>query len=91
MAKKIEPVGNPIKIGRYKHFKGNEYKVLHCGRHSEDLSIVVVYQSLVDNEVWVRPLSEWNKPLPSGGERFKFIPEVERECNSWRSGQWLQQ
>ena len=32
-----------IKIGRYRHFKGNEYEVLYVARHSETLEPMVVY------------------------------------------------
>jgi hypothetical protein len=37
---------NEIKIGRYRHFKGNEYMVLYIARHSETLESMVVYKSL---------------------------------------------
>ena len=63
------------KNGIYKHFKGTEYEVLFCGRHSEDLSIVVIYRNFEDLQVWVRPLEEFNKPLPDGGKRFIFIED----------------
>lgn len=59
----MEPIEEGIKLGRYKHFKGNEYKVIGVGRHSETLEKLVVYQALYDNEIygnnaiWVRPLS----------------------------------
>lgn len=47
-----------IKIGgKYRHFKGNEYVVLHVARHSETLEEMVVYQPLYgDMGIWVRPL-----------------------------------
>lgn len=43
----------------YKHFKGGLYRVIAVGKHSANLEEVVVYQSLYDHQVWVRPLSEW--------------------------------
>lgn len=44
--------------GRYRHYKGAEYEVLHCARHSETEEWLVVYrQCYGDESVWVRPLS----------------------------------
>lgn len=47
-----------IRIGaRYRHFKGNEYLVLHVAKHSETLEEYVVYQALYgEHGIWVRPL-----------------------------------
>lgn len=47
-----------LKIGkRYRHFKGNEYLVLHLAKHSETLEELVVYQALYgERGIWVRPL-----------------------------------
>ena len=46
-----------IKPGRYRHFKGNEYRVLYLARHSETLEPMVVYQALYgERGVWVRPM-----------------------------------
>ena len=49
-----------IKQGRYRHFKGNEYRVLGIARHSETLEEMVVYQALYgERGLWVRPASMW--------------------------------
>ena len=34
-----------VKPGRYRHFKGNEYEVLFCARHSETQEEMVVYRA----------------------------------------------
>lgn len=60
-----------IKIGRYRHFKGNEYEVLHLARHSETEEEMVVYRALYgDFSVWVRPASMWNETVERDGQSF---------------------
>jgi len=54
-----------ITIGKtYRHYKGNVYKIIALGRHSETLEDMVVYQSVETGEVWVRPKSMWNDKIP---------------------------
>jgi len=61
-----------IKPGRYKHFKGNEYRVLHIAKHSETLEPMVVYQALYgDFGVWVRPAFMWNETVEHNGHMVK--------------------
>ncbi len=66
-----------IKLGRYKHFKGNEYEVLGIAKHSETLEPMVVYRALYGNmEIWVRPASMWCETVEKDGycgPRFIFI------------------
>ena len=68
-----------IKTGRYRHFKGNEYEVLHVARHSETLEEMVVYRALYgEGQVWVRPLSMFLDTVTRDGvtlPRFTFIEE----------------
>ncbi len=68
-----------IKIGKYKHFKGNEYRVLGVAKHSETLEPMVVYQALYGEKgLWVRPASMWNEIVDKDGyqgPRFQFIEE----------------
>ncbi len=49
---------NSIKKGRYRHFKGGEYRVIGIARHSETLEEMVVYEALYgEGGLWVRPAS----------------------------------
>ena len=40
----------PIKLGRYRHFKGNEYEVVGLAKHSETLEDTVSYTHLRAHE-----------------------------------------
>ena len=47
---------NEINIGRYRHYKGNEYTVIGTARHSETQEELVVYrQEYGEHGLWVRP------------------------------------
>ena len=61
-----------IKIGKYRHFKGNMYEVIAVAKHSETLEEMVIYKALYgDSEYWVRPLSMWNETVIRDGKEFK--------------------
>ena len=61
-----------IKIGRYRHFKGNEYEVIGTAKHSETLEEYVVYKALYgEGGLWVRPASMWNETVERDGKTFK--------------------
>ena len=60
-----EEAKKEIALGRYRHFKGNEYEVLAIARHSETQEPMVVYKALYgDQAVWVRPASMWTEEVP---------------------------
>ena len=66
-----------IKLGKYRHFKGNEYEVIGIAKHSETLAPMVVYKALYgDGDIWVRPYEMWNETITRDGktfQRFTFI------------------
>ena len=68
-----------IRIGKYRHFKGNEYRVLGMARHSETMEEMVVYQALYgEHGIWVRPARMWNETVDRDGyhgPRFAWIGE----------------
>jgi len=53
--------------GTYKHFKGNMYKVVGVAKHSETMEDMVVYESLRNNTLWVRPITMWNETVDDKG------------------------
>ena len=68
-----------IKIGKYRHFKGNQYEVIGIAKHSETLAEMVVYRALYgDGVIWVRPAEMWNETVERDGKvfkRFEYIGE----------------
>ena len=67
-----------IKLGKYRHFKGNEYEVIGIASHSETLERMVVYKALYgDGGIWVRPLSMWEEIVEHNGEKVKRFTRVE--------------
>jgi hypothetical protein len=57
--------------GRYRHFKGGEYRVLGLARHSETLEPLVVYQTLYGDRdaLWVRPAAMFLEEVDPGNGR----------------------
>lgn len=67
-----------IKLGKYRHYKGNEYEVIGIANHSETLEKMVVYRALYgEKEIWVRPASMWNDIIEKNGETFKRFTYIE--------------
>ena len=57
-----------IVVGKfYKHYKGNLYKIIALGKHSENLEEMIVYQSVKDGQIWIRPKSMWNEIIDNNG------------------------
>ena len=66
-----------IRLGKYRHFKGNEYEVVAVGKHSETLEDYVIYRALYgEGGYWVRPLSMFFENVERDGKtfpRFEYI------------------
>lgn len=66
-----------IKLGKYRHYKGNEYEVIGEAKHSETSEELVVYRALYGNrDLWVRPLGMFIEKIETNGKkmpRFKYI------------------
>ncbi len=67
-----------IKLGRYKHYKGREIKVIAIVKHSETLGELVLYEHTDEEKpvLWVRPKDMWFDKVEKGGKmikRFEYI------------------
>ena len=69
--------GDPIKPGKYRHYKGSEYNVIGFAKHSETLDDMVIYTALYGkHEVWVRPRSMWEDLIEVNSKtvkRFEYV------------------
>ena len=63
-------------LGRYCHYKGGEYEVIGCARHSETLEPLVVYRPLYNaSGLWVRPHAMFFGELDVNGQSIRrFAP-----------------
>lgn len=68
-----------LKLGKYRHYKGNNYEVIGVARHSETKEELVVYRALYGEfDLWVRPLKMFLENVEVGGKtmsRFEYIGE----------------
>ena len=78
---KLKEVMEGIRLGKYKHYKGNFYRAIGVAKHSETLEELVVYEALYDNpesKLWVRPLKMFMEEVEVDGKkmpRFEYIGE----------------
>ena len=77
MSAPLPPLPAEPRPGRYRHYKGNEYRVLGLARHSETLEPLVVYQPLYgERGLWVRPAAMFVETIEVAGQRvprFSFV------------------
>ncbi len=66
-----------MKPGRYRHYKGGEYRVEGVARHSETQELLVVHTPLYgEGGLWVRPLAMFNETVFCNGReqaRFEYV------------------
>ena len=66
-----------VAVGRYRHYKGNEYTVIGVARHSETEEDLVVYRKEYgDHSLWVRPKAMFVESVEVNGEtlpRFQYL------------------
>lgn len=76
-------LGSPrkIKLGIYKHYKNQKYRVFGVVRHSETLEELVYYECLYTNDsgqFWVRPYDMFLEEIEIDGKmvtRFEYVSE----------------
>lgn len=70
-----------VKVGKYRHYKGNLYEVLGTAKHSETEEEFVVYRALYDNQgLWIRAKEMFMETVRIENRevlRFEFINEKE--------------
>jgi cyclomaltodextrinase / maltogenic alpha-amylase / neopullulanase len=74
------PLMQDIKAGKYRHYKGKEYKVLGKAKHTETGEEFVIYQQLYgDMAYWVRPVNIFYSNVEVNGShvpRFTYLGEM---------------
>jgi hypothetical protein len=77
MSEPLPPLPAEPTPGRYRHYKGNEYRVVGLARHSETLEPLVVYEALYgDRGLWVRPAAMFGETIESAGVRVPRFARV---------------
>ena len=76
----VAPVNNvpeEITVGRYRHYKGNEYEVLGFAKHTETGEKLVIYMA-VDNsgDVWARPYDMFAESVTVDGKNVKRFTKL---------------
>jgi hypothetical protein len=66
-----------VQPGRYRHYKGKDYRVIGLARHTETEEALVVYQALYgEHGLWVRPAAMFAETVELNGERvprFRYL------------------
>lgn len=73
----LPPLPSEPRPGLYRHYKGQDYRVLGLGRHSETRETLVVYQALYgERGLWVRPQAMFLETVNQAGRtvpRFALV------------------
>ena len=59
-------------MGKYRHYKGNDYEVIGVGRHTETGDVLVVYKALYGTGgIWVRPFDMFFETIKIDGKEIQ--------------------
>ena len=76
----LPPLPTEPRPGRYRHYKGGEYRVIGIARHSETLEALVIYEALYgEGGLWVRPATMFTETVELHGRRLPRFAFVGRE------------
>lgn len=68
-----------IALGRYRHYKGKDYEVIGCAKHSETEEEFVVYRALYgEHGLWIRPKAMFLETVTVDGQtvpRFRPVKD----------------
>jgi len=63
--------------GKYQHFKGSFYNVLHVARDSETEEYFVVYHPFdKPDDIWIRSLAMFNEVIERNGKEVKRFQSI---------------
>lgn len=66
--------------GLYRHYKGQDYRVLALGKHVETKEELITYQACYgENKTWVQPKERFMEEVEWEGKivpRFKLIASI---------------
>jgi hypothetical protein len=80
MSSDLPPLPAEPRPGLYRHYKGNDYRVIGLARHSETLEPLVVYQALYgEHGLWVRPAAMFAGTVELGGGRVARFARAEAD------------
>ncbi len=66
----LPPLPAEPRPGLYRHYKGNDYRVVGLARHSETREALVVYEALYgERGLWVRPAAMFVETIEVAGQR----------------------
>ncbi len=69
-----------IKLGKYRHFKGHEVKVIGIAKHSETLEDYVIYECYRENtisDLWIRTVKMFEEEVERDGKIIKRFTKIE--------------
>ncbi len=67
-----------ITLGKYRHFKGNEYEVVGFAKDSETTQKMVIYKALYgEQELWVRPYEMFKEIIERDGKKIRRFTKID--------------
>ncbi|MBF7731293.1 DUF1653 domain-containing protein [Pseudomonas sp. N040] len=74
-----------LQPGIYRHYKGQQYRVIGVAQHSETAEWLVVYQALYgEYGLWVRPLEMFRETVEVEGEQIARFALLSPEPEAFR-------